>query len=258
MSTQQPIRMERKPRWARRRWLALCLVWAVAVASAQTPQAASPVVLDRVVAVVNNQAILASDVDDEMRLSVLEPRIAARGAETPKNALQRLVSRALIQQQIHIEETQAVEPTPEQIAARLATIRKELPACVRANCVTDAGWTTFLAAHSLTQQRVEKYLRNRLTILHFIELRFRQGISISRQEIEAYYRDTLLPQYSAGQPAPPLDQVEPRIQEILLQQQVNALFSDWLDNLRKQGDVEVLDPSLEVAVAPAKPAAGTK
>jgi hypothetical protein len=26
---------------------------------------------------------------------------------------------------------------------------------------------------------------------------------------------------------------------------VNVLFDDWLQNLRKQGDVEVLDPSLE-------------
>jgi len=38
--------------------------------------------------------------------------------------------------------------------------------------------------------------------------------------------------------------VSPRIQEILLQQQVNALFGEWLQNLRKQGDVEVLDPAL--------------
>jgi hypothetical protein len=38
--------------------------------------------------------------------------------------------------------------------------------------------------------------------------------------------------------------VAPRIEEILLQQQVNTLFDDWLANLRKEGDVEVLDPSL--------------
>ena len=37
----------------------------------------------------------------------------------------------------------------------------------------------------------------------------------------------------------------PRIEEILLQREVNALFADWLKDLRKQGDVEVLDPSLE-------------
>ena len=32
-----------------------------------------------------------------------------------------------------------------------------------------------------------------------------------------------------------------------MQQQVNVLFDDWLDNLREQGDVEVLDPELESA-----------
>jgi hypothetical protein len=42
-----------------------------------------------------------------------------------------------------------------------------------------------------------------------------------------------------------LDQVAPRIQEILLEKQVNVLFDAWLTNLREQGDVEVLDTSLE-------------
>ena len=49
---------------------------ALAPALAQTPQAASPVMLDRVVAVVNNQAILASDLEQEKRLSALAPPAA--------------------------------------------------------------------------------------------------------------------------------------------------------------------------------------
>ena len=48
-----------------------------------------------------------------------------------------------------------------------------------------------------------------------------------------------------------MQRVSPRIEEILLQQQVNLLFDEWLTNLRKQGDVEVLDPALESAEAPA-------
>ena len=258
MSTLRSFGSATAPRGAWRIGLALCLAAAFAPALAQTPQAASPVVLDRVVAVVNNQAILASDVDDEMRLSVLEPRAAARIAESPRAALQRLISRTLIQQQIRDQEAQATEPTADEVAARLATIRKELPACVRLNCVTDEGWKAFLAGNSLTQQRVETYIRNRLTMLRFIEMRFRQGISISRQEVETYYRDTLLPQYAAGVKAPPLEQVEPRIEEILLQQQVTVLFGDWLENLRKQGDVEVLDPSLEAAATAGPRGTGTE
>jgi hypothetical protein len=202
-------------------------------------------VLDQVVAVVNNQAILASDVDDEIRLSVLDPGRTGLGVLTPKRALEQLISRALIQQQIRQEDEQAAEPAQDEIDARLAEIRKEVPACVHLNCATDEGWKAFLAERGLTAQRVQRYLRRRIQVLRFIEERFRQGIRISPEEIQTYYRETLLPQYAPGEAIPPLGQVSPRIEEILLQQQVNALFDDWLKNLRKQGDVEVLDPSLE-------------
>jgi peptidyl-prolyl cis-trans isomerase SurA len=214
---------------------------------AHAAQNASPVVLDRVIAVVNNRAILASELDDEMRVSILEPTSGERGRETPQDALQRLIARTLIRQQIHEEEEQSLAPTEDQVSTRLSELRKRLPVCVHANCASDAGWNAFLANHNLTQERVATYLRNRIEILKFIEIRFRQGSHISTEQIETYYRDTLLPQYPPGEPVPALKQVSPRIEEILLQQQVSGLFNDWLDNLRKQGDIEVLDPSLQTA-----------
>ncbi len=220
---------------------------AAAFAQAQADQQA--VVLDRVVAVVNRRVILASDVEDEMRLSVLEPNRTGEEKPTRQHALEQLISRALIEQQIRQEDAQAAEPPPQEVAARLHEIRTELPACVRANCASDEGWNAFLAGHGLTPQRVETYMRHRLEILRFIEQRFRQGIQISQQQIAAYYTDTLLPQYAPGEPTPKLEQVAPRIQEILLEQQVNVLFDDWLANLRKQGDVEILDPALETAAS---------
>jgi peptidyl-prolyl cis-trans isomerase SurA len=227
----------------------VALPWPLPIA-AQSAKSSSPVVLDRVVAVVNDHAILASDLKEEMLLSVLEPGDAERGDETPEQALQRLISRTLIRQQIREEDAQTTQPTAKDVQARLAEIRKQLPACVREGCSSDAEWNAFLERHGLTQQRVESYLRNRLQILRFIEMRFRQGIRISEQDIAAYYRESLLPQYPSGQPAPPLEQVAPRIEEILLQQRVNAMFDDWLDNLRQQGEVEVLDPTLEAAAKP--------
>ena len=247
MRRQPPIRTK-----ALRAWicaLAGCLALAGAVEgqeqsnSGQPAQAGSTVVLDRAVAVVNDHVILASDLDDEIRLSVLDPNRGQREL-TPQRALEQLISRALIEQQIRQEDAQAVEPSQTEVDARLDEIRKQLPACVRQNCASDAGWKTFLEVHVLTPQRVEVYLRYRLEILRFIELRFRQGIQISPQQIDSYYHDVLLPQYAPGDAVPPLDQVTQRIQEILLQQQVNVLFGKWLDDLRQQGDVEVLDPAL--------------
>ncbi|MDR3774711.1 MAG: peptidylprolyl isomerase [Terracidiphilus sp.] len=202
---------------------------------------------------VNNQAILDSDIDDEIRLSVLDPGRAGLGVLTRARALDQLVTRALIQQQIRQEDLQSAEPPQAEVDARLSEIRRQLPACVRSGCATEEGWKKFLAIHNLTQERVEAYLRFRLEILRFIEQRFRQGISIQPQEVETYYRETLLPQYAKGEPVPPLEEVSKRIQEILLQQRVNVLFDDWLNNLRKQGNIEVLDPTVE-ETAPEPPA----
>jgi hypothetical protein len=223
---------------------------ALAPARAQETNNASTVTLDRIVAVVNRQAILQSDIEDEFRLSVLDPSRAGMSEMTTQQALQRLISRALIQQQIRQEDIDAAQPSAKDVADRLKQIRNELPACVRSNCSSESGWKAFLASNSLTPERVDKYLRNRIEILRFIELRFRQGIRISPEEVEAYYREKLLPLYPPGQTPPPLDQVAPRIEEILLQQQVNVLFDDWLENLQKQGEIEVLDPALEPAKAP--------
>jgi peptidyl-prolyl cis-trans isomerase SurA len=229
-------------------WLGLCLVTHVIAGArvfAQTPEATGTVVLDRVVAVVNNHAILDSDIEDEIRLSVLDPNRGGMGTLTRETALDQLISRELIQQQIREGDMQSAEPTQKELDARLKELRTELPACVRENCASDAGWAAFLAARGLTPARVEAYLRYRVEILRFIEQRFRQGVQISPQEIDTYYHGTLLPQYTAGEAIPPLDQVSQRIEEILLQKKVNVLFDDWLTNLRKQGDIEVLDPSLE-------------
>jgi len=213
--------------------------------SVRTGNSQTPVVLDRVVAVVNRQPILASDIDEEIRLSVLDPARSGQAELTRQRALDQLISRTLIQQQIRHDDLQTVEPKQDEVKARLEELRKELPECVHQNCASDAGWTAFLAANHLSQERVAAYFRYRLEILGFIEQRFRSGIHIPQQDTENYYRNTLLPQYKQGEEAPSLEKVAPRIEEILLQQQVTVLFDEWLTNLRNQGDVEVLDSSLE-------------
>jgi peptidyl-prolyl cis-trans isomerase SurA len=260
MNTQSPIRRKTASQSAAGRVcllnLTLCLAApAPAIRFAQepapeTPPTSASVMLDRVVAVVNNHAVLSSDLDDEIRLSVLDPGRGGLGVLTRQRALEQLIARALIQQQIRQEDEQSANPSNTEVQARLDEIRRELPACVRQNCASNAGWAAFLNAHGLTPERVESYLRYRLEILRFIERRFRQGIQISPQEIETYYRGTLLPQYATKEKIPALAVVSPRIEEILLQRHVNAMFDDWLQNLRKQGDVEVLDPALEPPPAP--------
>ena len=256
MSKQHQPVCVRVRRWGIRRWslhLGLAFLWLAAslrasCAASPVPVVPAPVVLDRVVAVVHHQVILASDVDEEMRVAILDPdqtpEQTKTGTLTSVLALDHLIARALIQKQIR-QQAEFVEPTQAEMDAMLAEMRRNLPACVHENCSSEAGWKAFLTAHQLTPWQVQSYLHSRMEILHFIEDRFRQQIQISSAEIEKYYRNTLLPQYASGEAHPPLDQVSQRIQEILLQQRVNDLFASWLDNLRKGGEVEILDSALQ-------------
>jgi len=199
--------------------------------------------LDSVLAVVNNQVILASDLDLETRIFKLLP-IGSRRDATPAKSLQRLITRALIEQQILQQDPHGMDVSPNDLDASLEELRQSLPDCQHRDCATPSGWAAYLATLGLTPDRVAGYWSRRLAVLRFIELRFRSGIRIAPEEIESYYKDTLVPKYARPQDAPALDKISPRIQEILLQQRVNLLLNDWLKSLQSQGQVEILDPNL--------------
>jgi peptidyl-prolyl cis-trans isomerase SurA len=215
----------------------------VVAAAAEKPQ-----FLDSVIAVVNNQVILASDLDLEMRIFRLLP-LGDRGDFTRPKALERLTTRALIEQQILQEDPHGLDILPKDVEDSLAELRQNLPACKLRDCTTPAGWAAYLATLGLTPDRVTEYWARRMAVLRFIELRFRSGIRVTPQEIEQYYREQLMPKYSKPGDAPALDKISPRIQEVLLQQKVNALLGDWLKSLQDQGQVEILDPTLRAQAA---------
>lgn len=206
--------------------------------------------LDSVIAVVNNQVILTSDLDLEMRVFRLLP-IGDRGDSTQVKALERLTTRALIEQQIVQEDPHGLDVAPNELADALAELRQSLPACKSRDCATPGGWAEYLATLGLTPERLSEYWTHRMAVLRFIELRFRSGNRVTPEEIQKYYQEQLVPKYTKPADAPPLEKISPRIQEILLQQKVNALLNDWLKSLQDQGQVEILDPALRAQAAAA-------
>jgi peptidyl-prolyl cis-trans isomerase SurA len=201
------------------------------------------VVLDHVVAVINGSVILQSDVTEEMGYAVLQPFSINNARNTPQGALQRLIDRDLILQQMQITQTNTT-PTPEEVQQRLTELRAAIPDCEQYHCKTDAGWQAFLQAKGLTENEVEAHWSQRMAILAFIQSRFGAGVRISQPEIADYYNKTLVPQFrgKADKP-PPLATVSDRIEEILLQQRVSSLLLEWLQSLKSEGSVSILDPS---------------
>ena len=209
----------------------------------ETPRTGT--LVDQVIGVVNGDLVLESDVDEERRFGVFQPFTSPTGAFSRDQAIERLVDRDLILQQSRLQPEDAV--TTAQATAELATLRKDIPACKQYHCETEAGWAAFVRAQGFTVPELTELWRQRMQTLKFVEQRFRAGIRIEPAEVQTYYDKTLLPEYARQKAkAPPLDVISDKVQEVLLQQRVSALLSDWLLQLKAQGSVRMMRPD-EVA-----------
>jgi peptidyl-prolyl cis-trans isomerase SurA len=198
------------------------------------------VVMDRLVAVVNGDVILESDVDEERRFEEVQP-YRSGPTFTRERIIERLIDRALILQQSALEPEDAVPD--RDLDAQIATLRKDIPACKQYHCETDDGWKKYLGDHGFTEEEFRARWKMRMQLLKFIEVRFRSGINIKDSEIQAYYEKNMLPEYAKRNVTPPkLDTIQKRIEEVLLQQEVGALLRDWLKSLRAQGSVLIITP----------------
>ncbi len=203
------------------------------------PKPAAGTLVDQVLAVVNSDLVLESDVDEEKRFAAFEPLSDDKFVRD--EAVERLIDQDLILQQARLQPDNQV--TPDEAQARLQALRKDIPGCKQYGCETDAGWQKFVAAQGFTMDELTDIIKRRMEILKFIEIRFRSGILIDQAQIEAYYNNTLLPEYARRHAtAPKMNVIKDRIQEILLQQQVTNLLGDWLKTLKAEGSVRVMRP----------------
>jgi parvulin-like peptidyl-prolyl isomerase len=200
--------------------------------------------LDRVVAVVNGDLILESELEAEERFSAFQP-ISEPQPISRERLIERLIDRELILERLRLQPDAPI--TDEQVDAQLATLRKTIPECAVYQCETDAGWAKFIADQGFTLEEVRERWRVRMEVLQFVEERFRMGIRIQQSEIDDYYKKTLVPAFQQRNATPPAEAtVADRIQEVLLQQQVTALLDDWLKALRAQGSVQIVKPGEEL------------
>jgi peptidyl-prolyl cis-trans isomerase SurA len=196
--------------------------------------------IDRVVAIVNNDLVLDSGVDEERRFEAFQPYQESEKYSRDR-AIERLINRDLILQQAKLVPSDPI--TDSDVTHEIDDLRKSIPACKQYDCTTDAGWKKFLTVQGFTEAEFDARWKQRMQVLQFIEERFKQGIRISDADIKTYYETKLVPEFKRqGSTAPKLADVSGRIQEVLLEQQVSNLLTDWLQSLRAQGQVVVMHP----------------
>ncbi|HLI78001.1 MAG TPA: hypothetical protein VKV02_13735 [Acidobacteriaceae bacterium] len=201
--------------------------------------------VDRVVAIVNGQIVLDSDVQEEHRFEAIQPYPGSADTESTRDReIERLVNRALILQQARLQSQDTI--TDADVDKEIDNLRKTLPGCKAGDCSTDAGWARYLSSKGFSVVEFRTRWKQRMEVLAFIQERFAAGTSVTEGQVREFYQNTMLPQYKkAGTRPAPFASVEARIREVLQQQQVSSLLRDWLQSLRAQGSITVLHPGEE-------------
>ncbi|HEY2360496.1 MAG TPA: hypothetical protein VGK36_05235 [Candidatus Angelobacter sp.] len=196
-------------------------------------------VVDRMVAVVNRHVILESDLDQATRVEFLmQAKPIERLTYADRTAvMERLIDRSLLDQQI--VNPAMLDPAPEELKTKIEEVRQGIPGAAK-----DEGWKTILAGYGLTQQDVEEQLTSQVRILRFIDLRFRGLVRVDKEAIASYYQDRFLPEVRKRNASEPkLEEVSDKIEQILAEQRIDELLSNWLKTLRAQAHIERMLPA---------------
>ena len=57
----------------------------------------------------------------------------------------------------------------------------------------DRSWQKSLASYGLTADTLRAHLRTEVRVMNFVEVRLRPNVHVQPEEIEAYYKNQLLP-----------------------------------------------------------------
>ncbi len=203
--------------------------------------AGKPVVLDSVVAIINGEVLLQSDVEQERRFESLQ--LLPASENTDQRAAEHLITRTLILQQMREQDLNPPAVSGAELQKSLGELKKQLPGCQN-RCGTEAGWAAYLQERGLSPQVVDARWRQRIQVFNFLNERFRAGVRVPNDQVQAYYDKELAPQFAAKHERPPtLKALRPRIEEILLQQQVTKQIDSWEGTLRQEGSVQILVPA---------------
>jgi len=202
----------------------VCVVAVLALASPRSDAE----VIDRIVAIVNGHVILQSDWEDSLcyeAFSSGRPLDQLTAADR-KTALDHLIDQELLREQLRAPDSS--HASPEQVAQRVAEIRKQYP-----NAETASGWQALLERYGLNQEDLKNRVAAQLDLMSLVDSRLRPAVNIDNKSIASYYQQELLPQlHESGAQSVPLAEVSGKIKELLTQKKITQLLTAWLQSLR--------------------------
>ncbi len=211
-------------------WLYLVCLWPMA----------APELIDRVAVSVGNTVITESELLEQMRVrALLEDTRLKFDGESKRDAADRLIQQTLIRREI--DNTRYIPPEGAQAEPLVAAFKLS-----RFNH-DEAKYRSTLQNAGISETELAAAFLWQLTVLRFIEFRFRPGIQIAPEDIREYYQQKFLPDWRARtKDAPPsAEESANMIEEILVQERIDNQLDRWISQSRTQVSIRYRDEVFE-------------
>lgn len=184
---------------------------------------------DRVLAVVDEDPILNSDLDRVIALGFKQQKPGENEIAFRKRALNDLIEERL---RFHEIDRFGFGQVPvAQIDAHVAEIR--------ARFKDEATFQKTLKEHGLTVKDLREIVARQLGVLTYVDEQLGPRVFLSLDDINAYYRTVLSPEMQKrGQPVPPVEDVRDQIRTVLREQRLNEAIAKWTEELRRKADIQ--------------------
>src|SRR5215208_2920044 len=190
--------------------------------------AAGRVLRDRVVAVVDKDPILESDID----------RIIGVGLATPNpgesdRAFRRRVLTDLVDQRLRFHEIDRFgfgQVPVSQIEQGVAEIRSRF--------ASQAAFEQRLREVGLSLSALRQLVARQQMVWIYVNERLGPRVFVSIDDIKKYYDTVLAPEMrKRGEPVPAIESVREQIRSLLQEQRLNTEIDKWTEELRQRAEV---------------------
>jgi hypothetical protein len=191
-------------------------------------------ILDRIAVSVGSRVITESDIDREIRITAFQNN--AKPDFSPANKRQtaeRMIDQTLIRNEL--EASRYLLPSDAEADAALQEEKKRF--------ADDNAFRAALVQYGITEDDLKNRLLWQLTLVRFIDVRFRPGVQISDDDIRNYFNDHLRPLLLEQHPrqAPSLDDYRSTVEQTLIEQGANEQVEQWLKEARRRTRIQYHD-----------------
>ncbi len=187
-------------------------------------------ILDRIAVSVGQSVITESELVRQIRL------IAVQNGQPPdlskanmRVVAGKMVEQILIRKEIQANKYMALEDANAE--PLMDGIRKRYPDA--------AAYQTALTGYGITEDELKKQLQWQITLLQFVDVRFRPGVQVADADIHEYYEKQFIPEWKkthSGAP-PSFEDSRAEVENVITADVADHALDRWLGQTRTQTQI---------------------